>query len=74
MNKNLISIEAKVVWQLLHAKGTLSMREIGIQTKINEINLGFAIGWLVQENKVHLVMKDRLLYVELVDEPNEIYY
>jgi len=53
MIKDLIGINAGVIWQLLSDRGRLSIRELGEHTCLSSLNLGLAIGWLARENNIY---------------------
>lgn len=67
MIKDLIGINAGVIWQLLLDRGRLSIRELGEHTCLSSLNLGLAIGWLARENNITFIKNGEILFVELID-------
>jgi hypothetical protein len=74
MKENTIGVRAGDIWQLLSAKGTLSLRQIGDYTHARDSAILLAIGWLCREHKVHLIDKNGSLYIELNNKYSENYY
>ena len=67
MIKDLIGINAGVIWQLLSDRGRLSIRELGEHTCLSSLNVGLAIGWLARENNITFIKNGEILFVELID-------
>ena len=65
MLKKIIGEDAGLVWQLLSARGMLTIDELKTLTGYREMYVYLTLGWLSRENKIHYLEKDDDLYVEL---------
>lgn len=74
MLKSDICINAKIILNTLFNEGMLSIKEICEMTTFKEVFVLLAIGWLASEDKVRFSIKNEMLYVELTEPYQELYY
>lgn len=65
MLKEDIGSNAKAIWQLLLDYGMLSMTQICKLSRFTEDTVNLAIDWLKQEEKIKIIKKEEVVYVEL---------
>ena len=61
-----IGTTAGAIWNILHAKGELSLSQLKKQTKAKPPVFDWAIGWLARENKIAFKQQKRSIRVRLV--------
>jgi len=61
-----IGATAGAIWNILHAKGELSLSQLKKQTKAKSQVFDWAIGWLARENKIEFTQQKRSIRVRLV--------
>lgn len=61
-----IGTTAGAIWNILHAKGELTLAQLKKQTKAKEPIFDWAIGWLARENKIAFKQQKRSIRVHLV--------
>ena len=61
-----IGATAGAIWNVLHAKGELSLSQLKKQTKAKAPVFDWAIGWLARENKIAIKQQERSIRVRLV--------
>ena len=59
MDISLIGANAGSVWNALHENGELDLTKLKKETKLSEIEILAAIGWLAREGKVKSQKKQR---------------
>jgi hypothetical protein len=57
---------AGAIWEILHAKGELTLFPLWTQTKAKALVFDWAIGWLARENKIEFMQQKRSIRVRLV--------
>lgn len=66
MTQEVIGTLAGNVWTALNEKGTLETKELKKQAKLkNDKELFLALGWLLREDKVEIVEKEKVISVSL---------
>jgi hypothetical protein len=68
MDKVQIGENAGIVWRTLENKGSLSFDELQVETKLNQLQLFTAIGWLARENKISFNKENDIMSVRLYQE------
>ena len=53
MDKVQIGENAGIVWRTLESKGSLSFEELQAETKLDQLQLFTAVGWLAREDKIN---------------------
>lgn len=61
-----IGTTAGAIWNILHAKGELTLSQLKKQAKAKEPVFDWAIGWLARENKIAFTQQKRSIRVRLV--------
>lgn len=61
-----IGTTAGAIWNVLHAKGELTLAQLKKQTKAETPLFDWAIGWLARENKIAFKQAKRTVRVHLV--------
>lgn len=74
MTINDIGNYAGIIWAALVRKGHMSIREIGEQTKLNEVSIYAALGWLSREGKILINYNPDLVSVELKNMSTEVFF
>ena len=54
MTNDEIGAFAGRVWEALNKKDSLTIEELESETKIDELFLKMAVGWLARENQIHI--------------------
>lgn len=72
MIKDSIVTDVGIICSLLFDKGTLSIKEIETLTGIDPLDLRLSLGWLARENKVCFSEENDTVYVELINEPQNM--
>ena len=68
MNKVQIGENAGIVWRTLESKGILSFEELQAETKLDQLQLFTAIGWLAREDKISFNKENGITSVRLYQE------
>ena len=63
--KEKIGSDAGIIWQVLDAHGTKSVKELKKATKLNDKEIYAAIGWLAREEKLFFQEEDADLLISL---------
>lgn len=59
MRKEIIGINAGIVWRIISAKGyKMSFKELLMETELNPIELASAIGWLAREDNIIFIQEN----------------
>lgn len=68
MDKAQIGENAGIVWRTLENKGSLSFEELQAETKLDQLQLFTAIGWLAREDKISFNKENDIISVRLYQE------
>ena len=68
MEKVQIGENAGIVWRTLESKGSLSFEELQAETKLDQLQLFSAIGWLAREDKISFNKENGITSVRLYQE------
>jgi hypothetical protein len=68
MDKAQIGENAGIVWRTLESKGSLSIEELQAETKLDQLQLFTAIGWLAREDKISFNKENGITSVRLYQE------
>lgn len=52
MDKNLIGVNAGIVWRTMTDKYSWTYEELKVQTGLSDAELWLAVGWLARENQI----------------------
>lgn len=52
MDKNLIGVNAGIVWRTMTSSYSWTFEELKEQTELSDVELWTAIGWLARENQI----------------------
>lgn len=59
METNSIKRDAKVIWKSLTERHQLSQKQLRQETKLNDIQIYHASGWLAGEDKIYIINDDK---------------
>lgn len=74
MTINDIRNYAEIIWGVLIRKGQMSLREIGEQTKLKDVSIYAALGWLLREDKIWITNVSDSINVEVTNLSTEQFY
>lgn len=74
MTINDIRNYAEIIWGVLIRKGQMSLREIGEQTKLKDVSIYAALGWLLREDKIWITNVSDSINVEVTNLGTEQFY
>jgi len=63
--KEKIGSDAGLVWKVLDAEGTKSLKELKKATKLNDKEVYAAIGWLAREEKLAFLLEGDDWFISL---------
>jgi hypothetical protein len=67
MWKPIIGENAGIIWRILSEKGEVPLSELKKTTKLDDMNLFLALGWLAREGKVGFDQNDKRISVILIE-------
>lgn len=68
MLKKIIQQDTGLISKLLLERNRLTIQQIALLTGYREMYLYLPIGWLVGENKIVIIEKDGLIYIDLIQD------
>lgn len=67
MWKPIIGENAGIIWRILSEKGEVPLSELKKTTKLDDMNLFLALGWLAREEKVGFDQDNQRISVILIE-------